>query len=65
MTLQAQRQRVPSSALRLLAERQEALLSAYRTSNEPQIDLSSVRRIALAVVVRGGALDLYKTRNST
>ena len=54
------RRRVPASALRLAVERHEAHVSSFLAGVEPVAEGPSLYRLALAVVVRRGALDLYR-----
>lgn len=54
------RRRVPATAMRLAAERHNAHVSAFLTGVEPVAEGPSLYRLALSVVVRRGALDLYR-----
>ena len=54
------RRSVPATALRVALERHEANVSALRVGVEPVAEGPSLYRLALAVVVRRGALDLYR-----
>lgn len=54
------RRRVPATPLCVATERHEAHVSAFRTGREPSVDSPSIFKMALAVVVRRGALDIYR-----
>lgn len=59
------RKRVPATPLHIAVERHEAHVSAFRAGVEPVAEGPSLYRLALAVVNRRGALDLYRrTRTS-
>jgi len=53
---------VPASTLAILAERHEAICTAYRTGVATVAELPSVYRLARDVVHRRAPLELYRTR---
>lgn len=62
MSYVAPRVLVPASTLVLLAERHEALCTAYRAGAAPSAELPSIYRLARDVVHRRASLELYRTR---
>lgn len=54
------RARVPATALSLAVERHEAHVSAFRANQTPVADGASFYKLARAVVVQRGALELYR-----
>lgn len=62
MSYAAPRVIVPASTLAILAERHEAICTAYRTGVATVAELPSVYRLARDVVHRRAPLELYRTR---
>lgn len=58
--IESPRQRTPATALVLLTERQAAITSSLFADQTPAVALPSVRRIALEVVVKKGAFDMFR-----